>query len=172
MSEFLETLKQRQADSQRRLAIMTANLQKAQAEHQQAAQEAASWTNAVNAETRREQSTAAQSGDQLQSPPKQEPPKVVIATTGPAVLLEDAEPVSDVNKSRLIREVLQQNPNGLRPVTVWLRLQNQVPRAYVYSVLSRMKQKKQVREIRGKYFLVQSAPKPIDGKPVGVAGVN
>jgi hypothetical protein len=171
MSEFLETLKQRQADSQRRLTTATANLQKAQGEHQQISQEYTSWTNAVNTETRREQLEAALAIGQSQSP-KAEPPKAAVVTASAPILLEDTESPSDVNKSRLIREVLQQHPGGLRPVTIWQRLQNQVPRAYVYSVLSRMKQKKQVREIRGKYSLVPSTSKTIDGKPVGIVGVN
>jgi hypothetical protein len=168
MSDFLETLKQRQADAQRRLATATSNLQKAQQEHQQISQEFASWSNAVAAESRREQDSTRDSGQQL---PKPETPKPVVTASGTVVFFEDSEPVAEVNKTHLIREVLQQNPSGLRPVSVWQRLQDQVPRAYVYSVLSRMKQKKQVRESRGKYFLIQPAPKTIEEKPVAV-GVN
>lgn len=170
MSEFLETLKLRHADAQRRLAIATANLQRAQMEHQQVSQEFASWSNAINTETRREQETA-----QARGPfplPKPETPKIAVASAAPVMLIEDSEPIPSVNKTQLIQEVLQQHPNGLRPVTVWQHLQDQVPRAYVYSVLSRMKQKKQVREIRGKYFLVQSTPKAPEGKAGGNTGIN
>ena len=67
-------------------------------------------------------------------------------------------PPAAINKTQLIRNILQQNPGGMKPVAVWLQVKDQVDRPYVYSVLSRMKEKKQVIERKGKYFL----PKPVE----------
>jgi hypothetical protein len=159
MSEFLETLKARLADAQSRMAPVQAALLRAQQDHVQLAQEVNSWANAVNAETRREQQETAErtNGTANNLIARESMPNTVL-------ILENGEIVTEINKTRLIRDILQQNPGGLRPVTIWQKLQDQVPRAYVYSVLSRMKQKKQVRELRGKYYLSQPTPKSLHGE--------
>jgi hypothetical protein len=166
MSEFLETLKMRLLDAQKKLQETTAALQKAQLEHAASAQEHASWANAVNTETRREQQLALTKG-QPQTPPAPKPPE--LPSPLPAAL-EDVESTAEVNKTGLIREVLERHPNGVRPVTVWHSLRDQVNRNYVYSVLSRMKQKKQVREIRGKYYLNQPTQKALGEAKTGQGG--
>jgi hypothetical protein len=150
MSQFVEMLKQRLAEAQRRVAITQVNLQKAQQEHNTVLQEFNSWNNALAVEMRREQETQGQIDTAAQTPGANPEPPVTIQEQGP-----------EINKAGLIREVLQRYPNGVRPVKVWMELRDQVPRPYVYSVLSRMKQKKQARELRGKYSLVQAGAKII-----------
>jgi hypothetical protein len=156
MSEFLETLKERHADAQRRLQLSQARLQAFQNEHNVLVQEANGWAHALNAETRREQLEVQRR--QSASPtltPEILPPATVKENTNNHVLMP---PPAGINKTQLIRNVLQQHPSGMKPVAVWLQVRDQVDRAYVYSVLSRMKEKKQVKESKGKYFL----PKPIE----------
>jgi hypothetical protein len=168
MSQFLETLRQRQVDSHKVLQEKTVILQRAQQEHQMAAQEHASWTNAVATETRREQLAAAA------AMPPMIGPQPLHAHKPSELLPSQMEPesTSEPNKSLLIRNVLQRHPSGIRPIAVWHELRNQVPRPYIYSVLSRMKQKKQVREVKGKYFLIQASPKQLLENNSGNGGIN
>ena len=167
MSEFLDTLKERATESQRRLQIALARFQQAQADHGAAAQEHASWMNAVNAEMRREQlqEQLLQSG--VPSSIGESPKAIQSAPPGEKEAENDQTPppVVEINKTQLIRDVLQQHPTGIRPVGVWLQVREQVARPYVYSVLSRMKEKKQVVERRGKYFL-QVSSKPEESKEI------
>ena len=171
MSQFLEMLKARFADAQQRLQVATANLQKAQLEHQAVMQEFGSWQNAIAVESRREQQQQI-----LPAPPAQPAKAVTVIATAPIVSQQSwgsspaaVAPVlqtppaneSEVNKADLIRGVLRQHPNGITPADVWREVREQVGRAYVYSVLKRLKDRKQVAERRGKYFL-QIAPKSVD----------
>jgi hypothetical protein len=68
-----------------------------------------------------------------------------------------------VNKTNLIRDVLRQHPNGITPVEVWREVKGHIERNYVYSVLKRLKDSKQVSERRGKYYL-QVMPKSEEDK--------
>ena len=164
MSEFLEKLKERQLDAQKRLQVAQVALQKAQAEHAALAQEFTSWSHAVQTEMRREQQEI---GVQQVATPTivvravRDPESPLInapTTTPPSVVLSSMPTAqgdgdSEINKTNLIRETLRTHPAGMRPVDVWRNVRDQVPRPYVYSVLSRMKQKKQAIERRGKYYL-------------------
>jgi hypothetical protein len=170
MSQFLDTLRQRLVDSQRVLQDKAQVLQKAQLEHQLAAQEHASWANAVATETRREQQLAAQVPPMIGPQPEASKPADLLVPQLPH--LPETEATSEPNKSLLIRNVLQRHPSGIRPIAVWHELRNQVPRPYIYSVLSRMKQKKQVRETKGKYFLIQASPKQLLENSSGNGGIN
>jgi len=153
MGDFLEMLKARLADAQQRLQVAQAALQKAQLEHNAVMQEFGSWQNAVAVETRREQNSA------------QATVRIVVGASPPAaarvIASTPAMPSvvpSDINKAELIRDVLRQYPNGITPADLWREVRDQVGRAYVYSVLKRLKDRKQVAERRGKYFL-QIVPK-------------
>jgi hypothetical protein len=162
MSQFLETLKARFVDAQARLQTAQQKLQQAQAEHNAAMQEFASWQNAVTVEAKRENPDA-------QPFPAQPQPVAVMHRVQqyqaipvvPGVAPQSqSQPAAheQVNKTHLIREVLRQNPNGTKPADLWRRLKdNNVSRAYVYAVLNRLKERKQVSERRGKYFLLVGA---------------
>jgi hypothetical protein len=165
MSEFLETLKERLAEAQRRIVLAQARLQQAQVEFASIQQEHNSWAHAVNTEMRREQiqEQIIQSSQPMQT---SEPEKAAVVAAPVRAENEIEQPVvsiAEINKTQLIRDVLQQHPNGIKPVGVWHQVRNQVARNYVYSVLSRMKEKKQVVERRGKYFL-QIISKPEEAK--------
>ncbi len=178
MSQFLDTLKERFADAQRRLQIAQTRLQQIQAEHQAVTQEFVSWQNAINAESRREQLQESQRQLELQrqqfvqqrvqelnrhveAPPAtittQSPTPAAPANPETPIAVQPESPADLGSKTDAIREVLRQHPEGITPVDVWKEVKDNVGRAYVYSVLKRFKDKKQVSVRRGKYFLLQVA---------------
>jgi hypothetical protein len=153
MSQFLEQLKARLADSQQRLQSAQQALVKAQNEHQAVMQEYSSWQNAVSVETRREEATKHISAVTT----VEITPRIISAGLSlpkPHVPAQEPKAESDVNKTTLIREVLRQNPNGITPANLWRAVKDRIARPYVYSVLKRLKDRKQVTERRGKYFLL------------------
>ncbi len=157
MSEFLETLKIRMTDAQRRLQVAQANLQRAQVEHGAVMAEFSSWQNAVAVESRKEEQAKIIQAN-IQLPVKPTPITQPSTTVNVAAQSQSTPSSTDVNKASLIREVLRQHPNGITPVEVWRAVKDrQVDRAYVYSVLKRLKDKKQALQRRGKYVLVVEA---------------
>ena len=71
---------------------------------------------------------------------------------GPASKAEH-EAERDSNKTQLIRDALALHP-GLTPAQVWGAVKTRITRrTYVYSVLKRLKDRKQIVEGRGKYYL-------------------
>lgn len=158
METFLETLKLRLQDAQKRLQTAQQSLQKAQNEFNVAAQEANSWNIAVAAETRKvnlantvlvtsspNDGAPAQIANQPAAPP---PPTVKPET----------------NKTELVRVCLQQHPNGVTPGDLWEQLKSQLgQRAYLYSVLKRLKDKDEIQERRGKYSF-KHRPQPEEGR--------
>jgi hypothetical protein len=152
MSEFLETLKSRWQDAQKRLQVAQANMQKAQAEFQAVAQETASWQNAIHVETRKEQQSAGTQGTPLQIEASAPPPFI----PAPSGMNEP----NRITKTESVRQVLSRHPNGIEPAEMWKALHGQITnRAYMYSVLKRLKDKGEATERRGKYF-VKINPKP------------
>jgi hypothetical protein len=169
MSTFLETLKERLLESQKRMQAAQAALQAAQVEHQNAAQEFIAWQNAVGSETRREQPS-------LPLPVNAAAPTLVIpaiarrvppAAVGPVVhnaptpssappQVQPQMETPKINKSELVREALRHFPSGATPGQVWENVKDHVPRTYVYSVLKRMRDQKSACQRRGKYFFVET----------------
>lgn len=91
-------------------------------------------------ETRRELEKAAA------TPPVQGPPTQAEAQQ------KAAEEI--VNKTQVVRDVLASHPSGLTPAQVWGAVKGKIGRrTYVYSILKRLKDRKQVVEKRGKYTL-------------------
>lgn len=141
MSEFLEQLKVRMVEAQRRHQLASQKLQIAQQEHATASQDFVSWQNTVRVETLREQQEiAANQGAVTPQQALPTPPQ-------PSVNREE------LSKTDMIRQLLRQHPEGIRPTELWKQLANQLKhRAYLYSVLKRLKEKQEVCERRGKYF--------------------
>jgi hypothetical protein len=155
MSEFLEQLKVRLVEAQRRHAAATLKLQAAQQEHAAATQDFASWQNAVRTESIREQHETQQASGT--NPTTGQAPVAASTAIVPAGIPPQApSPVNreEINKTDAIRQILRQHPEGLRPTDLWKHLGSQLKhRAYLYSVLKRLKDKSEVSERRGKYFL-------------------
>jgi hypothetical protein len=142
MSDFLETLKVRMADAQRRFNEVNLRFQKTQAEMQAIQQEFVSWQTAVKNETIKEQA-------ELEAQTPDRPPN----TSPAATLTVVPSPASEVNKTEMIKNLLQKNPAGLTPAEVWRAVKTTVPeRSYVYSVLKRLKDREQVMVKKGKYY--------------------
>ena len=169
MSTFLETLKDRFLDSQKRLQAAQAALQAAQIEAQNATQEFIAWQNAVASETRREQPNLplpVNAGIPVMVTPaivRRVPAVTETPITGdnqtppsPSPQVQSQLETPKINKSELVREALRGFPNGATPGQVWENVKDRVPRAYVYSVLKRMRDQKSACQRRGKYFFVES----------------
>jgi hypothetical protein len=154
MSEFLEKLKLRLAEAQQRHGQATARLQAAQAEHQAATQDFASWQNAVRTETLREQqATAVKTLHVSIADTTSEP------TNAPATVSATNTVREEPNKTDAIRQILRSHSDGLHPVDIWKRIGSQFThRAYMYSVLKRLKDRQEVCVKRGKYF-IKAMPK-------------
>jgi hypothetical protein len=131
MSAFLDTLRERMTEAQRRVGETQKALHLATSAHQTALSEFTSWSTAYEAESRRE-------GISPVSPP------------APAVTPREAD--VEGNKTELIREIIRQHPTGITPGEIWQRVKNQLPRRnYVYAVLGRLKNSDLVSVRNGKY---------------------
>ena len=74
-----------------------------------------------------------------------------------------SEPIS---KTEAVRELLREHPAGLTSPDLWKGFQIKVPnteRAYLYSVLKRLRDKDEVMVRRGKYML-KIKPSEIKGE--------
>ena len=160
MSEFIDMLKQRLDDAQKRLQETQNYLQQAQARHQAVAQEFTSLQTLINLENARAQKAAQESARAVVVPVKDPVFNLPVMTAFPvnatqavAGAVSGANAAPEINKTQMIREVLRQHTNGISPAQVWLNVKDDVERNYVYSVLKRMKDKGEVKERRGKYYL-------------------
>lgn len=145
MNEFIEKLKVRQQDAQRRMQAAQQQLAVAQAAFQAASQEFNSWNYAVAVEMQKAQQEAA-AAQHAGTAAEQHQPVTESASINN---------MPEVNKTELVRAVLRQHANGITPVEIAKELKNQVDSAYIYSVLKRLKDRKQVTKKRGKYCLQQ-----------------
>jgi hypothetical protein len=165
----LEHIQSRMEDSSKRLAIATQNLQRAQQEHQMATHEHSIWTGALQIEQRKIALAQAQAHAQQQQQARALSPGSAATHSEPKVLQQPVatsiEPNTgqDINKTEAIREFLSKRSTGVTPAEIWETLKGQVDRPYVYSILKRLKDRKQVTVRRGKYYLV-IAPKSEEGK--------
>jgi len=162
---FVDELMRRLADAQQRVQLSQNRLQLAQSEHQAVMQELQSLQVLINLE--RHRPPHGREGRQTpdSTPP---PPEAGRAGTGVATEIvshrvlpppnqESSVPTSngaEVNKTEIVRDVLRRNPTGITPAQIWMVVRDRVDRPYVYSVLKRLKDNRQVTERRGKYYLV------------------
>lgn len=174
MAAILEELKLRLAEAQKRLAETTQAFQTAQQSQQAAQMEFNIWTGAVQAELRKEQLlNEAAKQNQLPLPnAKLEPVEPVKAEQQVALAerleaarnragLDSSEPV---NQTETVRELLRRHPGGMTPTDIWREVGGQFKyRAYLYSVLKRLRDRDEVVKRRNKYALrpQQEAPEPI-----------
>lgn len=170
MSQFIDMLKERLVNAQSRFQEKQLRLQQAQAEHQMVAQEVASLTTLINLETAREQQKALQE----HRPPVPRPvistaPQPVHPVPLPAQAVPpgptQAQPIaasgamsasgaaSSESKTEVIRDILRKHTNGITPAQVWVLVRESVERPYLYSILKRMKDRGEVEERAGKYYL-------------------
>jgi hypothetical protein len=171
---FLEEIKTRLDDATKRLTEASQALQMAQHRHQSLAAEVGSYQKIMEVEARRLHFLQLEK-QQPQGHHEHNSSRTISATTVAAAIAGLVEPprsepengASDVSKTELIRLLIEQHPTGINPAQLWTALKGQVThRQYIYSVLKRLKDRKQVTERRGKYF-IQAAPKPESEKEAG-----
>jgi hypothetical protein len=136
MSEFLEILQRGMQEAQVKFQLAQQKLGVVQAEFQKAAQEFQAWQTLVNLETAKQQQGA-------------------VIVQQPSIPTNGNQPNFDgANKTAMVRELLRQHPAGMSPADIWKEMEPQMKnRAYLYSVLKRLKDRGDARERRGKYFL-------------------
>jgi hypothetical protein len=139
MSELLERLKAGLASAQKRQAEVLKQFQAVQAEYNAVTQEVTGYQKVLENETRIEQQQATL--------------RDLARETVKQLDGIEPEPTPEVNKTQVIREALGQHP-GMTPADTWKAVRGQIrSRNYVYSVLKRLKDRKQIIERRGKYYL-------------------
>jgi hypothetical protein len=145
MSQFLEELKARLAEVLKRLQIAQQKSQIAQAELGAVTQEYNSLQYLASVEAARIQQSAG----------------TPITVNVSSRIAQPALPqASETNKTETIRELLRQHPTGMMPTEIWKEVKGQMThRAYLYSILKRLKDKDEVTVRRGKYF-AKVLPKP------------
>ena len=134
--DAIEFLKQRLADAQKAFEEEKARYAKATAAWQSANNLVLACQRLIEEESRRQQ----QSEKGAPGPP-----------VGFTVEIEIGD-----NKTNLIRETLKQRPGGVTPSELWDLVRGQIKhRPYVYSVLKRLSDRKEVAKRRGKYYFVE-----------------
>lgn len=147
---FLDEVKTRMEDAQRRAHEISTRLQEIQQQHQSVMQELASYQKIVQLETIRLQSEEQQ----------QLIPQVSVIPIAQPLQRPLIEAADEINKTEAIRELLRSHPTGMTPSQIWQTMKSQVThRQYIYSVLKRLKDKRQVTERRGRYYF-QSIARP------------
>jgi len=156
MSEFLENLKVRHAEAQKRFLAKQQEVNRVNAEFQAVAQEFNAWQTLLNLETRKEQVAAVATTVAANSPAPTVPPTLAVnSTPAPAgVVVTSVGVRNEENKTEIVRDLLRQaSPGSMSAADIWEAIRNRVSnRAYLYSVLSRMKDKGEVGVKRGRYF--------------------
>jgi hypothetical protein len=167
MSDFVEMLQQRLEDAGRRLQESQVALQQAQAKHQAVAQEFGSLQTLIGIENTKVQRAAQEAALAAQVRASLGPRPLTHPAPASGAQPTQAQPIAvsgivvspETNKTEMIREVLRQHTNGITPAQVWMNVKDKVERNYVYSVLKRMKDKDEVKERRGKYYLQVASEK-------------
>ena len=160
---ILEELKARQAQALARQAAAQAAWQAAQVEMNAANAELGIWNSAVAIETREEAARAAAAAKDQIPMGLQANMEAAMEPESPQAELEPEpeEESEQFNKTEYVRDLLRANPGGLTIATIWTAFHQQAPKAsrnYLYSVLKRLRDKKQVEQKRGKYMFKAKPP--------------
>ncbi len=153
MNSTIEDIRERVAVAQKALNEAIQQLQVAQQNHQKSANDFNILNAAMAILTRQEEEKkAAASEKQLpmglsEAEPASEPTSLM------AVSSHSGE-TTPPNKTELVRELLRRHMGGMTPTEIWKELRGQfVHRAYLYSVLKRLRDRDEVALRRNKYAL-------------------
>lgn len=131
---FVDELKARHAEAHKRLQTAQQEMQAAQAKLNAIAQEFNSLQfllTSENAKLAQENNPVGPQAPQVAAPPQ----------------------LTDLSKTDMIRELLRQHPTGMSPTEIWREVKGQMThRAYLYSILKRLKDKDEVFLRRKKYI--------------------
>jgi len=164
MSQVLDGLKERLDAAKARLAAAQQQYQLAGVELQSATNECNIWTSAVSLETRTEEKRLSEAKEKqipmnLPELPQQSGEEVTETQSGS---FDATQPVSVVNKTQKVRETLRAHASGINPSGLWTELKDHISsRAYLYSILKRLRDNDEVFIRKGKYIL---KPKAIEIK--------
>jgi uncharacterized protein YdiU (UPF0061 family) len=172
---LLEELRNRHHDAQVKLqeaqqafqaaqaahATAQANFQKAQQALAIAQQQFHGWSTAYSAvmaeETARKQATEQ---EQLQLPNTIQPNP----PAAPAAQTEQIQLGEQTSKTDAIRDLLRHNPQGLTPTEIWSHVRDQFKyRAYLYSVLKRLRDREELCVRRGGKYAVRIISQEMKG---------
>jgi ABC-type transporter Mla subunit MlaD len=133
MSTFADELKDRTAEAHKRLQTTQAEMQAIQQKLSAVVQEYNSLLFLLNQENAKVQSN---------------PPSASEATTAAA-----STNTVELNKTDMVRDLLQKHPGGMTPSELWREMRGQLThRPYLYSILKRLKDKDEVLVRRKKYI--------------------
>jgi hypothetical protein len=154
MTNFFEELKIRHAEAQKRLQAAQQEAQAVQTRFQAIAQEFNSLQLLLNVEAAKEENKPSEDKTAQAAIPNAN--RVIIRTVGmvpQAASVQTALPLVAENKTEMIRELLRQYPGGITPTELWKQVKTRMThRAYLYSILKRLKDKGEVMIRRGKYI--------------------
>jgi len=196
LKQGLQESQQKFVLSQQKLAQCQNELQAAQqrfnvanAEHQTAMQEFQAFNTLTNLEARKEQqavaataagSNGASSATLVLRPGAEQPKSVPISTINESTYTSNvaasvtggqlsSNNKAEGNKTEVVRDFLRQHSTGVTPSEIWKELESQMSgRAYLYSVLKRLKDRGDVREKRGKYYFIQRPQELTGGRTVQI----
>ena len=155
MSTVLDELKERLDSAKARLTLAQQGHQAATVELNAAAAEHNIWNAAVQIEMREEaKQLAAAQQNQIPMPlPTPTSERLQPAQNDNAETEMDSH-TEPVNKTELVREQLRTHPMGMTTGDLWKALREPLSnRAYMYSILKRLRDKDEIGLKRGKYLL-------------------
>ena len=162
MNVLLDAMKERFEKAKARMASAQQAFQAAQAELQSAMAECNVWSAAINLEMREDEKRLAESRE------KQIPidlPEFLQSSGQDPLILNDCvresiQAITTINKTEKVREILRAHETGVTPAGLWTEVKDQFSsRAYLYSVIKRLRDNEEVSVRRGKY---QLKPKPVE----------
>lgn len=172
MSAVLDGLKERLEVAKARLATAQQQYQAAGMELQAATNDHSIWSAAVAIEMREEEKRLSEA-EEKQIPMNLPDLKLRPVTSIPVPELDQMKSVDApeaVNKTGLVREMLREHSTGISPTDLWTELKGQLSsRAYLYSILKRLRDKDEVFIRRKKYVL---RPKLLEVKNVAEAEIT
>jgi hypothetical protein len=167
MSSFLEECKARFAAVQKAVQEAHQELQAVQLRYQTAIQQQNALQYLINSVAAEEQRSQQKSYGQ--------PTTVNLSISVADAIAADeaaAPQPHEVNKTDMIRELLRRHPTGMTPTEIWREVKNQMThRAYLYSILGRLKDREEVI-VRRKKYLLRIDPKSVGEKEQAGTTVN
>jgi hypothetical protein len=181
MSEFLEKLKSGLQEAQQKFSATQQKFNAAHADSQAAAQRLAAaqteyavatqefqaFQTLVNVQTRKEQpnlsatATVTVNGVPAGRPPAPPaPPNATVVRNVSQIAVSTSQAAQEANKpegnkTEAVLMLLRQHGVGMTPGEIWKEMESQINnRAYLYSVLKRLKDRGEVKERRGKYCAI------------------
>jgi len=156
MSTILDSLKERLELAKARLLTAQERYQAAGAELQSATNDYNIWSAAINVEMREEEKRLAVSHEKQISTNLAESESHPIDVSSITIEDNSESPSAGngVSKTDLVREMLRKHAAGITAAGLWTELQDRISsRAYLYSILKRLRDKDEVFIRRKKYLL-------------------